>query len=179
MPESVKPKLCKVCKEPFAPWATTQRVCSPRCALDEVKAKQAKAYAQETSRLRREHRASDRTYQIKLTTAACHKYIMARDAGLPCIACGITTGQFHASHYYSKGHAPELRWHPDNIHRGCAQCNTYKSGNIAEYTIGLQKKIGIKGLANLARCRTPQNWTLEDIKDIREYYEKKLRELVV
>jgi len=127
--------------------------------------------------MRKEFNDKDRSYQIKLTTAACHKYIMARDEGLPCIACGITTGQFHASHYYSKGHAPELRWHPDNIHRGCAQCNTYKSGNIAEYTIGLQKKIGIKGLANLARCRTPQNWTLEDIKEIREYYEERLLEL--
>jgi hypothetical protein len=173
-------KKCRNCKAEFEPrFNSTQTVCGTVCAIEQARKKTKKQYRAQTTKLRKEFNDKDRTYQIKLTTAACHKYIMARDAGLPCIACGITTGQFHASHYYSKGHAPELRWHPDNIHRGCAQCNTYKSGNIAEYTIGLQKKIGIKGLANLARCRTPQNWTLEDIKDIREYYEKKLQELVV
>ena len=172
-------KKCKACKEPFTPWNTAQPACSPSCALELVKAKKDKAYKKKTVEMRKEFRAKDRSYQIKLTTSACHKYIMARDAGLPCIACGITTGQFHASHFYSKGHAPELRWHPDNIHRGCAQCNTYKSGNIQDYAIGLEKKIGRDGMDNLARCRVPQNWTIDDIKDIREHYEEKLRELYI
>ena len=171
-------KKCKSCGKPFEPFTSTlQVVCSTPCAIQVARKKAKKQYRAQTTKLRKEFQGNDRSHQIKLTTAACHKYIMARDAGLPCIACGITTGQFHASHYYSKGHAPELRWHPDNIHRGCAQCNTYKSGNIAEYAIGLEKKIGKAGMDNLARCRTPQNWTLDDIKEIRGYYEDKLREI--
>lgn len=180
MPRKLKPKKCrrKGCPETFVPWNSTQVACSPACAIEVVKEKKAKKHRAETRAMKLEFNAKDRTHQLKLTRAACHRYILKRDEKDGCIACGIRTGAMHASHYYTVGHAPELRFHPDNIHKGCAQCNLYKAGNIPEYTIGLEKKIGRDRVENLSRCRTPQNLTLEDIKDIRYWYEDLYAELI-
>ena len=162
----------------FTPRNSTQVACSYPCALTLVKQKKVQAYKAETREMRNAFNEKDRTYHIKRATAACHQYIRERDKGQPCIACGIRTGQMHASHYYTVGHAPELRYHPDNVHMGCAQCNTYKSGNIPEYTLALEKKIGRDRVENLGRCRTPQNWSIEDLKDIREHYIEQYRWLI-
>ena len=176
MPEPVKPKACKVCKEPFEPWATTQRVCSQRCALDEVKAKQAKAYAKETSRLRREHRASDRAYQLKLAQAAFNAYIRERDPqSKGCISCGSTTGKWTAGHYKTD---KSLRFHEDNCHGQCwFNCNSNKSGNIAEYRPRLVEKIGLERVEALETYHPPPKLTIDEIIEIKERYKAKLKAL--
>ena len=180
MDRKLKQKKCRLksCDETFTPRSSTQVICSMECAIAWGREKKAKKHRAETRGMKLAFNAKDRSHQLKLTRAACHKYILKRDEKDGCIACGIRTGKREASHYYTVGHAPELRFHPDNIHSGCSQCNNYKSGNIPEYTIGLEKKIGRAGIDNLARCRTPQNLTLEDIKDIREWYDHLYTELI-
>jgi len=180
MARKLKPKKCrrKDCPETFTPWVSTQVVCSMKCAIAWGEERKAKKRRAETRAMKLAFNAKDRPHQIKLTQTSCNRYILKRDQKDGCIACGIRTGRFHASHFYSIGHAPELRWHPDNIHKGCAQCNKFKAGNIPEYAIGLEKKIGRARVENLARCRTPQNWTLEDIKDIRQWYDALYTELI-
>jgi len=122
---------------------------------------------------------TSRPYQIKKTEEHCHRFIRERDLQENgCISCGITTGQWTAGHFFSVGHAPEIRWHPDNIHGQCGQCNTHKSGNTAEYAIRLEKKIGRARLENLALCRTPQNLTIEDLKEIQQWYKDQYQWLI-
>ncbi|MEM9151374.1 MAG: recombination protein NinG, partial [Cyanobacteria bacterium P01_F01_bin.3] len=36
MPPKLKPKKCRVCKEPFTPRTSMQVVCNPRCAAQYV-----------------------------------------------------------------------------------------------------------------------------------------------
>jgi hypothetical protein len=77
-------------------------------------------------------------------------YIRTRDlAGcshFKCIACGkIKDEKYgHASHFYSVGHYPGLRFNPDNCHIGCSHCNTFLHGNLIEYRDNLLFKIGAK-----------------------------------
>ena len=177
MPEPVKPKLCKVCKEPFAPWATTQRVCSQRCALLAVKAKQAKAYAKETSRLRREHRASDRAYQLKLAQTAFNAYIRERDKDLPCISSGRTTGQMHAGHYKSVGAYPELRFCEQNCNKQSMKDNAWLSGNVVGYRQGLIDKYSEGVVLWLEGPHEPKKYTIDEIIEIKERYKVKLKAL--
>ena len=62
-----------------------------------------------------------------------------------CISCDKPAswdGQWHCSHYYSRGHSPALRFHLWNCHKSCSVCNSHLSGNIGEYTPRLIEKIG-------------------------------------
>ena len=51
-------------------------------------------------------------------------------------------GIWTASHFKSVGSNSALRFNAWNIHKGCEQCNLFKSGNIAEYEKRLVLKVG-------------------------------------
>lgn len=77
--------------------------------------------------------------------AVFNKYIRLRDSHLGCISCDKPKdwqGQWHASHYYSRGHSSALRFNLWNVHKSCSVCNSHLSGNIGEYTPKLIEKIG-------------------------------------
>lgn len=77
--------------------------------------------------------------------ALVNKYVRLRDAKDGCISCDKLhnwQGQWHASHYYSRGHSSSLRFNLWNIHKSCSICNNHLSGNIGEYTPRLINKIG-------------------------------------
>lgn len=68
-----------------------------------------------------------------------NKLVRLIDKDKPCISCGHFpfTRQAHASHYYSIGSHPELRFNLFNIYKSCSICNNHKSGNIQGYNEGL------------------------------------------
>lgn len=167
-----KPK-CKSCKKEFVRFNTTQQACSVDCALDLVQQKKQKAYNAETRRMKSERNESDRRWCEKRAEKSCNHYIRVRDFGRPCISCGVQYGQVHAGHWKSVGACPELRYHEDNINGQCAQCNGPKSGNVLEYRIGLEHRIGSLSVVNLEQNRSPQNLTLEDLYDIHIWYTMK------
>ncbi len=173
----LKPKKCKAegCGETFSPWSSLQKVCSPMCAIAFANQEAARKYRAETREMKRKFNETDRTYQTKKAREACHRYILKRDEREGCISCGIETGKMEAGHYKTVGHAPELRFTEDNIHKQCSQCNNFKSGNIPGYRVGLVKKIGEARVAHLERSHPPQNLTIEDLKDIQWWYKQKLR----
>jgi hypothetical protein len=77
--------------------------------------------------------------------AVFNQYVRLRDCDFGCISCDKPFdwhGQFHASHYYSRGHSSGLRFNLWNVHKSCSVCNSHLSGNIGEYTPRLIKKIG-------------------------------------
>lgn len=68
-------------------------------------------------------------------------FIRRRDADKNCITCGKPKIE-HACHFYSAGHYTGLRFHPDNVHGGCLQCNYFKHGAGNEYRRNLISRIG-------------------------------------
>lgn len=150
-----------------------QKACSPKCALELVKAKKVKAYNAETTRLKREHKASDKRHQLKLAQIAFNAFIRARDPqAWGCISCGSTAGRWTAGHYKTD---KALRFNEDNAHGQCWwNCNSNKSGNIAEYRPRLVEKIGIERVEYLEQDHPSPKYTIEDIVEIKTKYKEKL-----
>ena len=120
---------------------------------------------------------------MKDAQAAFNKYIRLRDAGKPCICCGgnLTSdaigGGFDAGHYRSVGSAPHLRFDERNVHGQRKQCNRYGAGRAVDYRIGLIGRIGIDQVESLEADQTPRKLTVEDLRQIRDAYRAKAREL--
>lgn len=70
-----------------------------------------------------------------------HQYIRNRDQGEPCISCG-SYNTSDASHFYSAGQNPIVRFVEDNVHLACRKCNYFLSGNLIPYRQNLIEKIG-------------------------------------
>jgi hypothetical protein len=80
--------------------------------------------------------------QLKLKAqTAFNAWIRKRDEGQSCISCG-TGSPNQAGHFYSAGHYSALRFNEDNCHFQCVRCNYFLSGNLNQYRINLEKKIG-------------------------------------
>ena len=154
---SLSMATCKICKQPFDQHNTLQKVCSIVCAIQLAQEKQLKAYKKQTSKLRKDFLANDRPHHTKAAQTAFNKYIRARD-GNQCISCGSVTGQIHAGHFISVGHGgSSLRFDENNSHSQCAQCNSFKSGNIGAYRQALIKKIGLEEVERLSLPNTQKN----------------------
>lgn len=177
----MKEKTCRECKNKFTPLKPLQYVCSPACAYKRVTKQRQKA---EKQRERREHKEAKERIKTKSdwlreAQSAFNKYIRERDKEQPCISCGrFHDGQYHAGHYRTVGAHPELRFCEDNCHKQCAPCNNHKSGNIVEYRINLSERIGEDRLKWLEGPHAMPNWTIDDIKAIKEQYKQMLKELV-
>lgn len=176
MEVKVKHKKCKFCKELFMLYRSTQQVCSAECAERLVRINQKRRSRREA----REHKEKLKTRSewIKEAQAACNAFIRERDKNEPCISCGrYHQGQYHAGHYRTTKAAPQLRFHPLNIFRQCAPCNTHLSGNITEYRIAIVKKIGLANVEWLENNNTQYKYTIEDAKEIKQYFRERLKEL--
>ena len=174
----MKTKRCKACGKEFTPDRAFQKACGYRCAIELAQEAREKAVER---RKRRESRAArvklkTRSDWLREAQSECNKYVRERDRDLPCISCGRHhRGQYHAGHYRSIGAAPELRFHPGNIHKQCSACNNHKSGNAIEYRIGLVRKLGAAYVEWIERQNSAQNLTIDDIKEIKAYYKEQLK----
>ena len=172
-------RKCRVCKKWIeSPRSTLQIVCSTRCSIEYGKKQRIK---KEKANDRKERdRLKTRGQWLKEAQAQFNRYVRQRDSALPCISCGrFHNGQNHAGHYYTTSARPDLRFGErgeDNCHLQCQPCNTHLSGNITEYRKGLIARIGqerVDALEVVGRS----DWTIEEIKEIRDKYKKKLKKL--
>ena len=110
-----------------------------------------------------------------------NKWIRERDSKdgyFTCISCKrikSTGQQYHAGHFYSGGHFPEVKFHEDNVHGQCLRCNNYLSGNLAEYKDNLIEKIGKKRFQKIQQKtqitkRTGYKWDRFYLIEIIEKY---------
>ena len=138
-----KAKTCKACKHKFTPIQPLQCVCGFQCAISYANALSEKRKALEALQSRRETKLrldkfKTKSDWLKEAQTIFNKYIRLRDAASPCISCQrFHTGQYHAGHFISTGHAPHLRFNEDNVHKQCSACNNYLSGNIRLYRANL------------------------------------------
>ena len=112
-----------------------------------------------------------------------NKYIRERDKYKPCISSGIPyKSDFDAGHLFSVKQYSALRFHEDNVHGQSIGDNRFKEGNIQDYFINVEKRIGKEKLNQLVKLaekskRTVKKWTLVELKQIRDKYNKKIKEL--
>ena len=174
-----KPKKCRECKTVFQPRNSLQSVCSPGCAIQRVqRTNEQKARVsinKERKSQRKAHRARKQALKSKSdwlreAQTAFNAYIRERDKNENCISCENPPRKRNAGHYLSVGAHPELRFHPFNNNLQCEHCNTYKSGNQALYRQALVRKVGADNVEWLEGPHQAQNLTIDDIKEIKEYY---------
>ena len=114
---------------------------------------------------------------LKIAQQVFNAYIRKRDEGLPCISCGNEPKKANAGHYFSQGGHSNVRFDEDNVHLQCEHCNSYLSGNLLNYQIGIEKRIGCERLLELhARAHIVKKWTIDECKEIIETYKSKLKE---
>jgi hypothetical protein len=165
-----------------------QSVCTTACALSIVAIKKAKAAISAKTAERKETKAKLEKLKtkgdyIKEAQAAFNRYIRLRDAGKPCICCGLPMGEnipggaVDAGHYRSRGSAPHLRFDERNVHAQRKQCNRFDSGNVLGFRFGLRERIGMDALEALEADQTPRNYTIDDLKAIKAKYTAMAREL--
>ena len=190
----VRERFCEVeeCRVGFMPRNSFQTWCSHDCGavlgLRKLAAKAKKEKAAEAKKAR-EARVSHRRavekakpmgWWLEKAQRAVNRYVRLRDHGLGCISCDKGPdwqGQWHACHWRSVGAASSIRFNLWNIHKGCAQCNHFESGNIAEYTPRIIDKIGAEKADWLKAQNTPRKWTREYLGRLTEIFNKKWRRL--
>lgn len=166
---------CKVCKADFTKRSMTHKCCSPECAeqyaATERKRKELKEYRQ------RKEAIKPRRDWLKHAERVCNEYIRLRDHNRPCISCGATGGNHHAGHFRSVGSSPQLRYCEDNIHGQCPKCNVFLGGNLLGYRRGILERISEDALRLLEENNEPAKWSVDQLKEIIEYYRDKIKEL--
>lgn len=176
-------RKCKVCGDSFRPSRGLQTWCTPECGVvlagRLVAKKEAKAAAEDRKQTRAQLEAmKPRSYWVKRAQAAVNTWVRLRDADKPCISCGTTRAEaWHAGHFYSTAARPDLRFDPANIHRQCAQCNLFLSGNLIAYRLNLPARIGQAELDRLDGPPTAERATVAVLREIENTYRRKANQL--
>lgn len=181
-----KARQCAHCSAEFRPtFNTTQKVCSPACALamapdskNQVRARKALADIERREIKVRKEKLKSRADHLKDTQQAFNAWIRERDAALPCVSCGRHhQGQWHAGHYRTVSAHPAIRYEPLNVWKQCAPCNTHKSGDLLNYRAELVRRIGEDKVLWLEGPHEPKKYTVDELKAMTADYRAKTREL--
>lgn len=186
-------RKCANCPEKFRPFSSLVKWCSAECGaalgLKRLEKAQAKAVADDKRNTRAKLEALKTVPQLKKEAQReFNRFIRARDrlAGHACIssgkplqwgAAGITGSSVDAGHYRSTGAADHLRYCEDNCHAQSVHENRDRAGNAVAYRLGLIARIGLARVEALEADNTPVKWTREGLREIRDTYRAKAREL--
>jgi hypothetical protein len=124
-------------------------------------------------------RVKTRTQYLKELQQVFNQFIRLRDKGKPCISCNKPLqGKYDAGHYYSVGSYPNLRFHESNVHGQCVECNQHKHGNLIEYGIRIESRIGKAQVAELMDQRKSNlKLTRDEIIDLIKHYKSQVKAL--
>jgi hypothetical protein len=101
-------------------------------------------------------------------------YIRTRDRA--CVLCGKTDIQ--NGHLITRG-CFSTRWEEINCHAQCKGCNMYHEFNPHRYINWFITKYGLKTYQDLViKSNQLRKFTQQDLQDIKEYYDNKLKELL-
>ncbi|WP_396195907.1 recombination protein NinG [Flavobacterium sp.] len=177
--QKVYQRKCVSCKDKFTPQNNTQVVCSIACSIQFMKSKKANDWQKEKKVLK--EKLMTKSDYLNICQKVFNTYIRTRDKGKPCVSCDkfLKENDVNASHFFSVGSSPNLRFNEDNVHSSCIKCNKELHGNIIEYALRLPKRIGIERYNQLVNDRNkPALLTIEDIKELIAIYRVKTKELL-
>ncbi len=182
-----KPKTCRVCKHPFTPRLSMQKVCGLECAQSLAVSIRGKAEKVAKVKDRRETKAKlEKLKTIAQLIAAAqvqfNLYIRTRDKDKGCFVCGRpfanVPGQVqHAGHVRSRGAAGHLRFNEDNCHGECEGCNGPHGAKPHQIKAGAIARIGQERFDALEADNTPHKWDRDELVAIKSTYAAKAREL--
>jgi len=187
--DKIKLKKCKECGDLFSPPNSIRKVCFKyECQVAFATAHAKKVAAVREKRERQQlreakERIKTRSQWIKEVQVEFNRYIRARDAGKPCICCGMPLadyalgGGFDCGHYRSVGSAPHLRFDERNAHGQRKQCNRWGSGRAVDYRVGLINRIGLEAVEALEADQTPKHFSIDELKAIKAHYKMKCKQL--
>jgi hypothetical protein len=167
---------CKNCKEKFEPVRFNAKYCmNEECVRVWVETEKQKQWKAKKTRLKKELMSLQDW--LKLAQMTFNKWIRHRDKGMSCISCGNEPKKANAGHYFSQGGHSNVRFNEDNVHLQCEHCNSYLSGNLLNYRIGIEKRIGTARLIVLeVIAHETKKWTVQELNEIIETYKKKLKD---
>jgi len=168
---------CKNCKQKFEPIRFNMKYCTEVKCLkvfsEEIKEK---TWKQKKTKMQNDLKTTQDW--LKEAQVVFNKFIRLRDIGLVCISCNLPPKKKNAGHYYSQGGHSNVRFDEDNVHLQCEACNTHLSGNLLNYQIGIEKRIGAEKLIELqGRAHLEKRWTVEEIKNIIKKYKDLVRDM--
>lgn len=171
-------KKCNSCREPFTPIRSTlEKFCQKDECL-RVFVAEAKEKEWKKRKAKKKEELMTLSDYVKIAQQVFNKYIRLRDKDKGCISCGKQLDKKHdAGHYFNANNHWAVRFHPDNVHGQCVECNQWKHGNLIEYRKGLLNRIGHDGLAWLESFATEtRKYTIEELKEIIAIYKQKIKE---
>jgi hypothetical protein len=173
----MKTKKCRYCKEDYFPKTTLQKCCyNYECIKQAVKDAELKTWNKKKTKLKKDLMTT--SDWLKIAQQTFNRFIRERDKGQLCISCEQKPKKINAGHYFSAGGHSNLRFNEDNVHLQCEHCNTFKSGNLLNYQIGIEKRIGGERLLKLHElAHVTKKWTIEELQEINTVYKEKLKEL--
>lgn len=168
-------KKCFNCKEEYTPFNTLQKFCLKlECIKVMVESQKLKEWNKKKKRMIEDLKTT--SDYLKIAQQVFNRYIRHRDNGLNCISCDKPCKKENAGHYYSQGGHSNVRFSEENCHLQCEHCNTYLSGNLLNYQIGIEKRIGSQKLMELqAIAHETKKWTKDELKEIIKTYKQKLK----
>jgi len=168
---------CKNCKEKFEPIRFNHKYClKDECIKAFVSEVKEKTWKETKIRMKSDLKTTQDW--LKEAQTIFNKYIRLRDMGLLCISCNTIPKKKNAGHYFSSGGHSNVRFDEDNVHLQCEHCNTYLSGNLLNYQIGIEKRIGADRLIELqGKAHLEKRWTVDELKEIIKEYKSKVRKL--
>ena len=151
----MKNRKCKDCGATYTTLAPAQ----PRCKECGFKERQRKhcQYKQKALVNRTKKPQKPLKPKIDEEQARINKIVRERDAGKPCVSCGVVGVVLQAGHFYARSECSELRQDLSNIHGQCGKCNSEMSTNPKikqNYRIEIEKRIGSEELARLDKVRS-------------------------
>jgi len=178
-------KKCKICRLPADEWKipprnSLARTCSLSCALDDVGREKDKQFKQETRSMKVKLLDNDSKFWKAKAQKVFNEFIRLRDSHLGCVSCDKPSswdGQWHASHWKSRGARPDLAFNEDNVHKSCSVCNNFKSGNVGDYEVRLIEKIGLCRVNALRLQSFDKPLMVDDYKAIYNKYRLETKQL--
>ena len=167
---------CKNCKEKFEPIRFLHKYClKDECVRAFVAETKEKQWKQTKVRMKNELKTT--SDWMKEAQKVFNQYIRLRDKHKPCVSCGSKLeNKFDAGHYFSSGGHKAVTFDEDNVHGQCVACNQYKHGNLLNYQIGIEKRIGADRLLTLhEKAYQTRKYSTEELKELIKKYKKKLQ----
>ena len=152
---NIKNRKCKDCGETYTPTAHAQ----PRCKICVFKVQQAKYCVYQKKALINRASKPQKPLKAKANNRqdTINAEVRKRDAGKPCVACGVIGRVLQAGHFHSVSQCPELRYDLSNIHGQCGKCNSMMTQNPEipqNYRVEIEKRIGSEELARLDKVKS-------------------------
>jgi hypothetical protein len=169
---------CKKCKTEFTPVQFNQKYCfDADCIRVWIELEKEKQWKIKKQLLK--HKLQTVPELLKLAQITFNKWIRERDKDKPCVSCKKPLGaKYDAGHYFSAGGHKAVTFDEDNVHAQCVTCNKYKHGNLLQYQIEIQQRIGIDRFTALQeKAYQVKKWTREELNEIIKLYKSKINEV--